>query len=266
MTTKKILILILLIQVQFQVFGQNSDLNNEKIKVLNFATFHLSGSTDANSSPVNINNPQVKKEVNKIVEELVKFNPTIICVEVPVESAKGTNEIYQEYKTDQSKTTNWSEEINSIAFEVGRLSGVENIYGIDSKLGFNYPKLMEMAKEFESISTYLANYDKETKEFNETGIQEKFRILNTDEFKSEIIDFYNTLALMHTPGNYEGAEIISDFYKRNLMIYSNLYDVPKNKDDRILIILGGTHTAYLDLFLRDHPDFELVDPKEYVIE
>lgn len=266
MTTKKILIIILLIQVQFQVFGQNSESNNEKIKVLNFATFHLSGSTDANSSPVNINNPQVKKEVNKIVEELVKFKPTIICVEVPVESAKGINDIYQEYKTDQSKTTNWSEEINSIAFEVGRLSGVDNIYGIDSKLGFNYPKLMEMAKESESISTYIAKYEKKTTKFNETGIQEKFRILNTDEFKSEIVDFYNTLALMHTPDNYEGAEIISEFYKRNLMIYSNFYDVPKTKDDRILIILGGAHTAYMDLFLRDHPNFELVDPEEYLVE
>ena len=266
MTTKIVLFLILLIQVQFQVFGQNSESSNEKIKVLNFATFHLSGSTDANSSPVNINNPQVKKEINKTVEELVKFNPTIICVEVPVKSAKGTNEIYQEYKTDQSKTTNWSEEINSIAFEVGRLSGVENIYGIDSKLGFNYPKLMEMAKESESISNYIANYNRETKKFNETGIQEKFRILNTDKFKSEIIDFYNTLALMHTPGNYEGAEIISDFYKRNLMIYSNFYDVPKTRDDRILIILGGTHSAYLDLFLRDHPNFELVNPEKYLGE
>jgi hypothetical protein len=266
MTTKKILFLILLIQIQFQVFGQHPESNKEKIKVLNFATFHLSGSTDANSSPVNINNPEVKKEINKIVEELVKFNPTIICVEVPVEFSKGTNEIYQKYKTDQSKTTNWSEEINSIAFEVGRLSGVENIYGIDSPLGFNYPKLMEMAKESKSISTYLANYDKETKKFNKAGIQEKFQILNSDQFKSGIIDFYNTLALMHTPGNYEGAEIISNFYKRNLMIYSNFYDVPKTKGDRIFIISGGTHTAYLDLFLKGHPNIELVDPEEYLVE
>ena len=264
--TKKILILILLILVKIQVYGQSPESNNEKIEVLNFATFHLSGSTDANSSPVNINNPAVKKEIDKIVDKLVKFNPTIICVEVPIESAKGTNAIYQEYKTDQSKRTNWSEEINSIAFEVGRLSGVEKIYGIDSKLGFNYPKLMGMAKESESISSYIESYDKEIKEFNKTGILEKFRILNTEKFKSKTIDFYNTLALMHTPGNFEGADIISDFYKRNLMIYSNFHDVPKNSDDRILIILGGTHTAYLDLFLRGHPHFELVDPEIYLLE
>lgn len=266
MTTKNNLILILLILVQSQLFGQDTESNNEKIKVLNFATFHLSGSTDAISSPVNINNPEVKKEINKVVTELVKFNPTIICVEVPVKSSNGTNEIYQEYKKDQSKVTNWGEEINSIAFEVGRLSGVENIYGIDSKLGFDYPKLMEMAKDSESISSYIDNYTKEMTEFNESGILKKFQILNTDEFKSETIDFYNTLALMHTPGNYEGAEIISDFYKRNLMIYTNFYDVPKSNDDRILIISGGTHTAYLDLFLRDNPNIELVNPEEYLVK
>lgn len=266
MTTKRILFLLLLIHVQLHVFGQEFESNIEKIEVLNFATFHLSGSTDAYSSPVNINNPKVKKEVDQIVEKLVEFKPSIICVEVPVESGKGTNKIYQEYKTDQSKTTNWGEEINSIAFEVGRLSGVENIYGIDSQLGFNYPKLIEMAKESELISTYIDNYTRKMEKFNEAGILEKFRIMNTGEFKSETVDFYNILAGMNTPGNYEGAEIISKFYKRNLMIYTNLYNVPATKTDRILIISGGTHTAYLDLFLRDHPKFKLVDPKEYVVD
>ena len=262
----KPLFLILILFIQVQCFAQDSESENQKIKVLNFATFHLSGSNDANSSPIDINNPEVKKDVDKIVEKLVKFKPTIICVEVPVTSSKGANEIYQMYKLDQSKKTNWAEEVNAIAFEVGRLTGVETIYGIDSKLGFDYPKLMQMAKKSPMIKSYIDNYSKDTQKFTKKGILEKFKVLNTDEFKSEIIDFYNTLAVMHTPGKHEGAEIISKFYERNLMIYSNFYDVPKTKDDRILIILGGAHSAYLDLFLRDHPSFELIDPEEYVAQ
>ena len=261
---KRIQFVILVLFIQVQCFAQDSEPESEKIKVLNFATFHLSGSNDANSSPVNIRNPEVKKNIDKVVEKLVEFNPTIICVEVPETSSQGVNEIYQEYKQDQNKKSNWTEEINAIAFEVGRLAGVENIYGIDSKLGFNYPKLMKMANGSDLIGSYIDKYSEDTQKFNEKGILKKFRILNSEDFKSEIINFYNTLAVMHTPGKYEGAEIISKFYKRNLMIYTNFYDVPKTKDDRILIILGGAHSAYLDLYLRNHPGFELTNPEEYV--
>lgn len=262
MSIKNIISFILLIQICSSGFGQET--NTDQIKILNFATFHLSGSSDAISSSVNINNPKVKKEIKKIVDKLVKFKPTIICVEVPVTSSEGTNRIYQKYKKDQSNTTNWTEEINSIAFEVGRLSGVENIYGIDSKLMFDYPKLTAMAEKSESIKNYIQEYVKKVEKVNDEKILAKFRAYNNNEFKSETLDFYNTLAVMHTPGNYEGAEIISDFYKRNLMIYSNFNDVPKDKDDRILIILGGTHSAYLDFFMRDHPNYDLVDPHDYL--
>lgn len=264
MTLKNITAFILLIQISSIVFGQETD--KDRIKVLNFATFHLSGSSDAISSSVNINNPEVKKEIEKIVNKLVEFKPTIICVEVPVSSSAGTNRIYQEYKVDQSNTTNWSEEINSIAFEVGRLSGVKNIYGIDSRLMFDYPKLTAMAKTSESIKNYIGEYVKNLEKINDLGILAKYRVYNTDKFKAETLDFYNTLAVMHTPGNHEGAEIISDFYQRNLMIYSNFNDVPKNNGDRILIILGGTHSAYLDFFMRDHPVYELVNPQDFLAQ
>ena len=264
MTIKNILSFILLFQICSTGFGQET--KTDQIEVLNFATFHLSGSSDAISSSVNINNPEVKKEIKKVVDKLVEFKPTIICVEVPVSSSEGTNSIYQKYKKDQSNTTNWTEEINSIAFEVGRLSGVENIYGIDSKLIFDYPKLTAMAEKSESIKNYIDDYVKKLEKVNDEKILAKFRAYNNNEFKSETLDFYNTLAVMHTPGHYEGAEIISDFYKRNLMIYSNFDDVPKDKADRILIILGGTHSAYLDFFMRDNPNYDLVDPQDYLAQ
>lgn len=264
MSIKNILSFIFLIHLCFTGVGQEK--NADKIKILNFATFHLSGSSDAISSSVNVKNPEVKNEIEKIVNKLVEYKPTIICVEVPVASSEGINRIYQEYKIDQSNTTNWSEEINSIAFEVGRISGVENIYGIDSKLMFDYPKLMSLAEESKSIKKYIDEYVKDIERINDAEILTKFKMCNTDKFKSETLDFYNTLAVMHTPENYEGAKIIADFYKRNLMMYSNFNDVPKTKEDRILIILGGTHSAYLDFFMRDHPNYHLVDPQDYLPE
>ena len=90
--------------------------------------------------------------------------------------------------------------------------------------------------------------------------------MNSAEWRSETFNYYNYLATMHSEENLEGVEIVSEFYKRNLAIYSNFYEVPKDKSDRILIILGGTHSAFLDIFLKNDNNFELVDPKNYVVD
>ena len=241
--------------------AQTEQISTDKIKVLNFATFHLSRSSDANTSEVDINDPQVKRDIERVVAKLVKFRPTIICIEVPATESAGTDKIYQEYKIDQSNTTGWSEEINAIAFEVGRLTGVQHIYGIDDPIGFDYPKLMAMAENATDKVTndFLIKNQESLDQYNALSILDKFININTDHWKSETFNFYNTLATMHTPGNYEGSEIIARFYDRNLRLYTNLVEVPATAQDRILVILGGTHTAYLDIFLRNNPRYELMD-------
>lgn len=263
--TKRFLLILLFTVSTLPLIAQNKIPENEKIKVLNFATFHLSNSTDANTSPVDINNPEVQKQIDKVVQELVKFKPTIICIEIPAKESSGTNEIYQEYKEDQSSTTNWAEEVNAIAFEVGRLADVANIYGIDSKLEFDYQKLLKMAEESKSSSTaeFLNKYKRDIAAFNDLNVLGKFQLMNTKKWKSNHFNFYNYLATMHTQNNSEGADIVSEFYKRNLRIYSNLADVPKDKSDKILIITGGTHTSYLDVFLENEPKYELIDATKY---
>jgi hypothetical protein len=266
MKLKFTLLLIIILINPYSFFGQKN-IKTDKVTVLNFATFHLSNTTDANSSTVDINNPDVKRDVNRIVQKLVEFEPTIICVEIPRKNSASINEIYQSYKTDQANTTNWSEEINSIAFEVGRLSGVENIYSIDHKLGFDYPKLMQLAQasDSEHNKEFLKKNSNGLEKFNNLSILGKFQIMNTEEWRSETLNFYNFLSTIHTVDNLEGVEIISDFYKRNLAIYSNFSDIPKDNNDRVLIILGGTHSAYLDLFLENNPNIELVDPIDFVV-
>lgn len=261
-----LLILIILLTTKI-TFGQE-ETNNDNVTVLNFATFHLSNTTDANSSPVDINNPSVKKDIDEIVQKLVKFKPTIICVEVPSKFSDGTNDIYQEYKKDQSRRTNWPEEINSIAFEVGRLAEVEKIYGIDHKLEFDYMKLIQLAKDSNSEydREFIRQRTLDLEKFNQLSVLEKYHTLNSEKWRSDELNFYNFLSTINTQDKLEGVEIIADFYKRNLAIYSNLSNIPFDKIDRILIILGGAHSAYLDLFLENNPDIRLVDPKKYVVQ
>ena len=237
--------------------------SKDRIRVLNFGSVHLSGSTDAYSSISDINNPKVKADIKKIVDRLVKFNPTIICVEIPPESTEFINETYQKYKIDQSNRINYSEEVNVIGLEVARLSGTKKIYGIDNPIGFDYPSLVEMANKNYSDSLYVQNIMDSYENINKKPLLEQFNEINTAKYKMETFDLYNFLATMHNKDNFEGSDIIAEFYKRNLRMYTNFSDIPLTKNDRVLIIMGATHTAYFDIFIGNSPKYILENLDEY---
>ena len=69
---------------------------------------------------------------------------------------------------------------------------------------------------------------------------------------------------MSLNGNYEGADQATLAYQRNLRMFTNLNKIPMTKSDRILIILGGTHTAFFDHFLKNNPKFENIELKKYL--
>ena len=236
---------------------------NRKIRVLNFGTAHLSQTTDANSSQIDLNDPNEKADLKKLVERIVEFKPTIICLELEPKNNDYIASTYSEYVKDQSKRLNYSDELNSIGFEVARLSGTNRIYGIDSQTGFDYLSLVEIANKKIADSLYISQVMDNYRLVNALKFKEQFRTINTRDYKMETFDLYNFLATQHTTGNQEGVDEISKFYQRNLKMYSNFNDIEMTVNDRVFILLGATHTAYFDIFLENNPRFELEDPNEY---
>jgi hypothetical protein len=47
-------------------------------------------------------------------------------------------------------------------------------------------------------------------------------------------------------------------------MYANFCDIPLQKNDRVLIILGATHTAYFDIFLENNPKYKLENIADYL--
>lgn len=54
------------------------------------------------------------------------------------------------------------------------------------------------------------------------------------------------------------------FYHRNLVRFSNLNQIPLNKKDRIFILMGGTHTAFFNGFLKRSRKYKLEDSFHYL--
>lgn len=60
------------------------------------------------------------------------------------------------------------------------------------------------------------------------------------------------------PAHHVGADLVGEWYKRNLRIYANLWRAVDEEDDRVVLLMGQGHVWTLRTFLRENPDFEVV--------
>ncbi len=248
---------------QEKIVGVAENIKSNKIRVLNFGTPHLGQTSDASSSMINLSDPKEQADLNKMVEKLVKFRPTVILLELEPINNDYIKETYEKYKVDQTERLNYSDEMNSIGLEVGRLSGTERIYGIDSQMGFDYPRLIELANRNTTDSLFVENMMAYYTKTNSLKLLDQYHEMNTESSKMLTFDYYNFLATQHTANNYEGAKIIAEFYERNLRIYANINDINFSQNDRVFILMGATHTAYLDILIGNSEKFKLENPAEY---
>ena len=245
--------------------------NSEKVKVLNFATFHMGTTSDATSVDFDEKDKKNQEDAQKIAQLIAQFKPTIICVETPREKNEELNNRYQNYLNDPSKISTYYGEVGLVAFEVGHIGKIPQLYAIDHKLDYNYMIYDEIVNEIDSITVdeYYANPFKTTPELNVSldtlSLFDKLKLMNSPKFLDFLIVVNaDMLAFAGTENGFEGADEAAKFYQRNLRIYSNINRIPMTKEDRVFILSGGTHTAFLNEFMKRSPKYEVVNTMDYL--
>lgn len=64
------------------------------------------------------------------------------------------------------------------------------------------------------------------------------------------------------PDHHVGADMVAQWYKRNLRIYANISQQVEEDDRRVLLLMGQAHIWPLRQFFRDNPDFRVVPVQE----
>ncbi len=64
------------------------------------------------------------------------------------------------------------------------------------------------------------------------------------------------------PDHHVGADLVGEWYKRNLRIYANVWRAVDEGDERVVVLVGAGHVWTLRTFLRENPDFEVVPVAE----
>ena len=242
-----------------------------KIKVLNFGTFHMGFTPDENTTEFNEHDKENQKKVHVIAKMLSEFKPTVIVIETTPESNEQIQEEYKSYIAKPDMFFKHPSEIELLAYELGRLSGTERIYGIDHRMGYNYRIAREIENTIDSnmVKNYYANPFKyhTSLEVDEEKLNliDKLKLTNSNQYLDFLITI-NADILTHaaTNGNFEGADEATRYYQRNLRMYSNLNRLNLDENDRVFILMGASHTAFFRDFIHRSPRYEMVNTFDYL--
>ncbi|NBL65820.1 hypothetical protein GV828_11470 [Flavobacterium sp. NST-5] len=241
----------------------------DAIEVLNFGTFHMGYTPDANTVNFDENDKKNQSEVHKVAKMLANFKPTVIIVETTPEYNENLQKEYQNYLQNPKMKFEKPSEIELLAYEVGRLSKATKIYGIDHQMGYNYNIGNQIKNKvnddtFEQYFT-LVNAEEEKLNYDNLSLLDKLKVDNHPQYLDFLINVNaDVLTYVSTQNNFEGADQAARYYHRNLRMFSNLNQIHFAPGDRVFILMGASHTAFFNDFMRRSPKYKLVDPFLYL--
>lgn len=278
-------VLIGLMTMSTFLFGQKKPSEyfpDPKTKVLVVGSFHFDyPNQDAHktekSDQVDVLEPKTAVEVTDLINYIKKFKPTKIAIEAwPNWKA---NEKLKEYK--EGKHRDQRDERYQLAMRLATELKINELYSIDAN-----SVLDEFVEKFEKTdSVYFKNMLKDYDFLNDDRISQQYNtfIKNTERknFKS-ILDMFKYMNSKEYHQYEYGAYLTGDFklrehdgadllalywYNRNLRMFRKIQEIPKNTEDRILVIVGNGHaTVFRQLFTMspeyDYVEFSSLDSKK----
>lgn len=244
--------------------------SKKPVKVVLLGTFHFDnpGLDVAKFQNADIQSEARQKQVMEVHDMLKKFNPDRIFIEASPDRQSRLDSSYREYLS--GKATLKSTETQQLGFRLAKTLNLPGVYGVDYyEADFPFDSLMKSASE--AGQTDLVNYVQESitkiqEMFNQSlakmTIREMLLRENSDEMYRLQHGFYFKLISAGKPGNHVGSYLVSEWWRRNMVIYENILKKLTGKEERVLVIFGAGHTAILHELMKYNPDIELVPVSE----
>ena len=211
--------------------------------------------------------PKRQAEIAELIEVLKKFHPTKIAVE----SDTWNPRVEQEYANYAAgKDTLSRNEIDQIGYRLARELGHSKVYPVDADGDFpmqrvtNFAKAGGRSKELDSIMGGFGNEVKGWNEYLTTHtVLKTLLFMNSDENVVGDVGPYFRLAQFGEPGDWAGADLVSDWFRRNMRIYSNVMQLISSPNERVLVIFGAGHLGWLRHDFASNPNLRLRKLSEF---
>jgi hypothetical protein len=205
--------------------------------------------------------PKRQTEIQELIEVLKKFNPTKIAVERSVGDQRVAND-YADYLAGKHELTR--NEIEQIGFRLAKELGHKNVHAVDADGDFPFQRIVNFAKasgrskELDSIKSEFAAIVKAQGEYLASRtILETLLYMNADEKIAKEVGLYFLQAHFGEPGDWAGADLNADWFRRNMRIFSNIVQIVSSPNERVLVIYGAGHLGWLHYTFGNDPNFRL---------
>jgi len=88
-------------------------------------------------------------------------------------------------------------------------------------------------------------------------ILETLLYLNSDEKVAEAVGYYFRQAHLGEAWNWAGADLVADWFRRNMRIFTNIMRIAGSPNDRVLVIYGSGHLGWLRFAFASDPTVRL---------
>ncbi|HEX2093168.1 MAG TPA: DUF5694 domain-containing protein [Longimicrobiaceae bacterium] len=234
-----------------------------RAEVLVLGVYHMSnpGRDIFNTQADDVLAPRRQAEIAQVVAALRRFQPTKIAVERDFSDSRIARS-YADYLAGRHELTR--NEVEQIGFRLAREFGHQTVYAVDADGEFPYQHLVNYARasgRSNELNALMDEIGRKVKAQNEYlashTVLETLLYLNSDESVAEDVGFYYRKAQLGEHWDWAGADLVSDWFRRNMRIYSNIAQLVDSPNDRVLVIFGAGHLGWLQGAFESNPNFRL---------
>jgi hypothetical protein len=256
--------------------------SSESSPILILGTYHMAnpGLDSYNVEADDVRSDRRQAEIAVLLDRLERFQPTLVAVE----SKYGSDTWPDRYRAYMAGDYELGRsEIDQIALPLAERLGHETVYPVDFPMWMNGWRSDEIdweavtarnearAREAEEeapdgeAGVELPEPTEEQQRLLESTIAEYLAWLNDpDEIRQGQATYMKMLLPSGGLGIYSRTDEVSNWYERNLRIFTNLNRVTAHGRDRVLLIIGAGHLKILRDFAIDSPYFCLADTEAYL--
>ena len=245
------------------LFAQQSPEKPDRAEVLVLGVYHMSnpGHDIFNTKVDDVLAPKRQAEMAQVTATLAKFHPTKIAVERTVGDDR-ISKAYADYLAGKHELT--SNEIEQLGFRLDKEFGHKTVYAVDVDGEFpfqhiiNYAKASGRSKDLEALMSEIgAKVKAENAYLTSHTILETLLYMNADDEVAEYVGFYYREAQFGEPWDWAGADLVAEWFRRNMRIYSNVMQLVDSPNEHVLVIYGAGHLGWLQHDFGSNPKLRL---------
>lgn len=243
-------------------------------EILLLGTFHfLESHTDFYSS-------EAQQQLDLLAKKLLLFQPDSVAVEAPSDSQRDIDISYEKFSLADLQNRNlmetktlgkifvfgqtcpitYNNEAIQVGYRLGKLLGHKTVYAIDNDAVLDSRVLKEPTPVLQEAMDALNESEKQHANDN---ILDMYRYYNSREWSTLNHNIYIQANAVGAGDSYAGADMVADWYKRNLKIFANIQRLAL-KSRRLFILIGAGHLHILQGLICAAGNMKLTDTNQYL--